>query len=138
MMDMLRVRGRNCPPHPGQGRDEEKKGVNGKAGVRGQIPEEEQGRAQDQRENHEGACRVQEGDIGSRPRRHVGSWCHEGHQSPQEAGWRGGLKACSPKWPDHSFLPLSEALGPGRDRVMPSTGSQCSADCHCGCQSCCL
>ena len=70
-MDMLRVRGRNCPPQPGQGRDEEEKGVNGKAGVWGQIPEEEQGRAQDQRENHKGTCRVQEAGTGSRPRRHV-------------------------------------------------------------------
>lgn len=60
MMDMLRVREGNCPPHPGQGRDEEEKGVNGKAGVQGQLPEEEeQGRAQDQRENHEGTCRIQ-------------------------------------------------------------------------------
>lgn len=35
--------------------------MNGKAGVQGQLPEEEeQGRAQDQRENHEGTCRIQE------------------------------------------------------------------------------
>lgn len=36
-------------------------------------------------------------DIGARPRRRVVSWCHEGLRSHQEAGWRGGLKACSPE-----------------------------------------
>lgn len=86
-MDVLGFRGRNCPPHPGQGRDEEEEGVNGKAGVWGQLPEEEQGRAQDQRENHEGARRIQEGGTGTRPRRQVVSWCREGHQAPREAGW---------------------------------------------------
>lgn len=49
-----RVPGEGTVLPPGQGRDEEEEGVNGKAGQLGQLPEEEQGRAQDQRENHEG------------------------------------------------------------------------------------